>query len=161
MMWRRECVVAKIGTCGMVDRSLKLLLLHQVASVVFIFILCIHPSCLTNTIPPSPNFNSMSTPEEREIMKAKVIANMEQARAMFNPITKAEEEERRAAEEAERKQVEEEAERKRVEEEKHQREGRRRNAYVSWWNSNGGRQSQSRGRRTEQRLRGKQRRPRR
>src|ERR1700683_2855839 len=116
-MWRREYVVAKIGNWGAADRSLNLLLLRQVATVVFIFILCIHPSCLTNTIPPSSNFNSMSTPKEREIMKAKVIADMEWARAAFNVTTKVEEEERRAAEEAERKRVEEETEQRRVEEE--------------------------------------------
>src|SRR6202050_1611509 len=50
-MWRREYLVAKIGKCGVVDRSLKLSLSRQVAFIVFIFILRIHISCLA--LPPT------------------------------------------------------------------------------------------------------------
>ena len=116
-MWRREYVVAKIGTCGVADRSLKLLLSCQVVPIIFIFIPCIYSSCLTLPSAQVPIFNSMSTPQERKILKAKVMADMEWARAVFDEITQVEEERRRVAEEAERKRVEEETERKRVEEE--------------------------------------------
>ena len=102
-MWRRECVVAKIGTCGVADRSLKLTLSRQVAFIVFIFIPRIHTSCLT--LPPTQIliFGSMSTLQEREILKAKVMADMEHAKAVIAEIAQAEEEEKRAVEEAERK----------------------------------------------------------
>src|ERR1700683_2241579 len=115
-MWRREYVVAKIGMCGMADWSLKLSLLRQVAFVVFIFILCIHISCLA--LPPTqiPIHNSMSTPQEHKVLRAKVMADIERANAVMADLARAEEEEQRAAEEAERKRVEEEAERKRAEE---------------------------------------------
>src|SRR6202050_5609550 len=112
-MWRREYVVAKIGICGMADRGLKLSLLRQVAFVVFIFILRIHTSCLA--LPPSqiPIHNSMSTPQERKVLRAKVMADIERTNAVMADLAQAEEEEKRAAEEAERKRVEEEAERRR------------------------------------------------
>ena len=82
-MWRREYVVAKIGICGVADRSLKLLLSRQVAFVVFIFILRIHISCLA--LPPTqiPIHNSMSTPQEREVLRAKVMADIERANAVM------------------------------------------------------------------------------
>src|ERR1700683_5174718 len=99
-MWRHECVVANIGTCGTADQSLKLLLSHQVASVIFIFIPHIYSSCLT--LPPAQIliFNSMSTPQEHKILKAKVMADMARAKAMMAEIAQVEEEEKRAAEEA-------------------------------------------------------------
>src|ERR1700683_3907613 len=127
-MWRREYVVAKIGMCGMADWSLKLSLLRQVAFVVFIFILCIHISCLA--LPPTqiPIHNSMSTPQEHKVLRAKVMADIERANAVMADLARVEEEEQRAAEEAERKRVEEEAERKQAgekEERKKREEGRK------------------------------------
>src|SRR6202050_1308043 len=115
-MWRREYVVAKIGKCGVADRSLKLSLSRQVAFVIFIFILRIHISCLA--LPPTQIqiHNTMSTPQEREVLRAKVMADIERANAVMADLARAEEEEQRAAEEAERKRVEVETERKRVEE---------------------------------------------
>src|ERR1700683_3419474 len=112
-MWHRKYVVAKIGMCGVADRSLKLSLSRQVAFIVFIFILRIHISCLA--LPPTqiPIHNSMSTPQEREVLRAKVMANIERANAVMADLARVEEEEKRAAEEANRKQVEEEAERRR------------------------------------------------
>src|SRR6202050_4180102 len=116
-MWRCEYVVAKIGICGVADRSLKLSLSRQVAFVAFIFILRIHISCLA--LPPTqiPIHSSMSTPQEREVLRAKVMADIERTNAVMADLARVEEEEKRAAEEAERKRVEEEAERKRAEEE--------------------------------------------
>src|ERR1700683_4304042 len=108
-MWRREYVVAKIGMCGMADWSLKLSLLRQVVFVVFIFILRIHISCLA--LPPTqiPIHNSMSTPQEHKVLRAKVMADIERANAVMADLARAEKEEQRAAEEAERKRVEVEA----------------------------------------------------
>src|ERR1700683_2037226 len=58
----------------------------------------------------------MSTPQEREVLRAKIMADIERANAVMADLARAEEEEQRAAEEAERKRVEVEAERKRAEE---------------------------------------------
>src|SRR6202050_701318 len=115
-MWRREYVGAKIGKCGVADRSLKLSLSRQVAFVVFIFILRIQLSCLA--LPPTQIqiHNTMSTPQEREVLRAKIMADIERANADMAALARAEEEEQRVAEEAERKRVEVEAERKRAEE---------------------------------------------
>ena len=74
---------------------MNLLLSRQVMTVVFIFILCIYPSCLTIPSPQVLTFNSMSTPQEHKILKAKVMADMERAKAVFDEITKVEEEVRR------------------------------------------------------------------
>src|SRR6202453_3959640 len=59
----------------------------------------------------------MSTPQECEVLRAKVMADIKRANAMMADLARAEEEEQRAAEEAERKRAEEKAEWKRAEEE--------------------------------------------
>jgi len=100
-MWRREYVVAKIGKCGVADRSSKLSLSRQVAFVVFFFILRIQLSCLA--LPPTQIqiHNTMSTPQEREVLRAKIMADIERANADMAALARAEEEEQRVAEEAE------------------------------------------------------------
>ena len=45
-----------------------------------------HTSCLTLPLTQILILNSMSTPQEREILKAKVMADMERAKAVITDI---------------------------------------------------------------------------
>ena len=90
--------------------------------IVFLFIRLHTPPNRIILPTPNPQSTRMSNPEERAALKAKLLADMERARAEMEEMERAEEEEKRRAEE-EKKRVAEE--KKRAEKERRAEEKRR------------------------------------